>query len=144
MKNSHEIKRSLLLSSVQAQAVWLISAGILLLVFCAIAYSTANPDSVTLPLSLCALYLSAILGGIAAVRLSGDGIMSGLLTGIFSAGLLFLFSLLPLPVASSLEVPMSFLYNALIIPAAVIGAILGHKRKGKPPARKAKMMKKLR
>lgn len=143
MKNSRETKRSILLSSIQAQAVWLLTAGALLLIFCAIAYSTEDPDSITLPLSLCALYLSAVFGGIAAVRLSGDGLMSGLLTGILSAGILFLISLLPLPV-SSMEMPMSFLYNALVIPAAVIGAALGHKRKMTPSARKAKMMKNLR
>ncbi len=143
MKNSRETKRSILLSSVQAQAVWLLAAGIMLCVFCAIAYSMEDPDSVTLPLSLCALYLSAIVGGIAAVRLSGDGIMSGLLTGMFSAGILFLVSLLPLPV-SSVEMPTSFLYNALVIPAAAVGAALGHRRKSNPSVRKAKMKKNLR
>ncbi len=143
MKNSRETKRSILLSSVQAQAVWLFTAMGLLLIFCAIAYSTEDPDGITLPLSLCALYLSAVFGGIAAVRLSGDGLMSGLLAGMISAGVLFLISLLPLPL-SSMEMPMSFLYNALVIPAAVIGAALGHKRKMKPSARKAKMMKNLR
>ncbi len=143
MKNSRETKRSILLSSVQAQAVWLLAAGRLLFVFCAISYSTEDPDILTLPLSLCALYLSAIIGGIAAVRFSGDGLISGLLTGIISAGVLLLVSLLPLP-ASSVEMPMSFLYNALVIPAAVVGAALGHKRKRKTSVRSAKMKKNLR
>lgn len=143
MKNSHEAKRSILLSSVQAQAVWALSAVLLLLIFCAVAYSTDDPDSITFPLSLCALYLSAIIGGIAAVRLSGDGIMSGLLTGLITAVLLFLLSLLPLPM-SPVEMPISLLYNALVVPAAVVGSALGHKRKEKPSGIKAKMKKNLR
>lgn len=131
MKHSHEAKRSLFLSSIQAQAVWALSAVLLLLVFCTIAYSTDDPDSITFPLSLCALYLSAVIGGIAAVRLSGDGIMSGLLSGLITMALIWLLTLLPLP-ESNVELPMSLLYTALVIPSSVVGSALGHKRKEKP------------
>ncbi len=143
MKNSHEAKRSILLSSIQAQAVWAPSAVLLLLVFCTIAYSTDDPDSITLPLSLCALYLSAIIGGIAAVRLSGDGILSGLLAGTITAVLVYLLSLLPLP-ESHVELPMSLLYTVLVIPASAVGSALGHKRKEKPSGMKAKRKKNIR
>jgi len=142
MKHSRETKRSLFLSSLQAQAVWAPAAVLLLLVFCAVACSTADPDSITFPLSLCALYLSAVIGGIAAVRLSGDGLMSGLLSGIFTALLVGLLSLLPLP-DSGTEFPMSLLYTALVIPASVVGSAVGHRRKEKP-GKKFKRKKNIR
>jgi len=131
MKIPHDAKRSLFLSSVRAQAVWALSAVLLLLVFCAVACSTDDPDSILFPLSLCALYLSAFAGGIAAVRFSGDGIMSGLLSGLLTMGLLWLLALLPFP-ESGVDMPTSLLYTALVIPASAAGAAVGHKRKEKP------------
>ncbi len=142
MKKSHEAKRSLFLSSLQAQAVCAVSAIVLLLIFCAIAYSTEDPDSITFPLSLCALYLSSMIGGIAAVRLSGDGIVAGLLSGLVTALLVWLLSLLPLP-ESGVEYPLSLLYTGMVIPASAVGAALGHKRKEKM-GRKAKLKKNIR
>ncbi len=143
MKNSHEAKRSILISSIQAQAVWAISAILLLLIFCAIAYTTDDPDGITMPLSLCALYLSAIAGGIAAVRISGDGIMSGLLSGVITAVIIYLLSFLPLP-GSQIEMPLSLLYTLLVIPASVVGSALGHKRADKPVGVKSKLKKNIK
>ncbi|MBQ9995875.1 MAG: TIGR04086 family membrane protein [Clostridia bacterium] len=142
MKHSHEAKRSLFLSSVQAQAVWAASAVLLLLIFCGVAYSTDDPDSLTFPLSLCALYLSAAAGGIAAVRLSGDGIMSGLLSGAITMVLIWILALLPLP-ESHVELPMSLVYTALVIPASAVGAAVGHRKKEKP-GMKTKLKKNIR
>ena len=139
---AHEAKRSLFLSSVQAQAVWAASAVLLLLVFCGVAYSTDDPDSLTFPLSLCALYLSAAAGGIAAVRLSGDGIMSGLLSGAITMVLIWILALLPLP-ESHVELPMSLVYTALVIPASAVGAAVGHRKKEKP-GMKTKLKKNIR
>ncbi len=135
MKNSHEVKRSLFLSSVKAQIAWGASAVILLLLFSLIAYNSADPDSLILPLSLCALYLSAVIGGFAAVRLSGDGIMSGLLSGLITIVLIRLLALLPFP-NSYTELSLSILYTLLVFPASVVGSILGHKRKDKIKRRK--------
>lgn len=134
MKQPNEKSRSILLSCALSQIAWLVSAVVLLLVFCAIAYSMADPDSVTQPLSLCALYLSAVIGGIAAVRLSGDGIASGAMSGLFTALLVFCLSALPLP-DSAFAMPMSLVFIALIIPASILGSVLGHK-KAKNPAKK--------
>ena len=142
MKHSREAKRSLFLSSVQAQAVWAVSAVLLLLVFCAVAYSTDDPDSLTFPLALCALYLSAAAGGIAAVRLSGDGILSGLLSGVLTLGLIWLLSLLPLP-DSNAELSKALMYTAMVIPASMAGAAIGHRKKEKPGI-KSKMKKNIR
>ncbi len=142
MKKSREAKRSLFLSSLQAQPVCFLSALLLLVVFCAAAYSTADPDRITFPLSLCALYLSSMIGGIAAVRFSGDGIVSGLLSGGMTAVLIWIISLLPLP-ASEAEFPETILYIIMVIPASGIGAVLGRKRKEKPEMR-VKRMKNIR
>ncbi|MBQ7929607.1 MAG: TIGR04086 family membrane protein [Clostridia bacterium] len=140
MKHSHEAKRSLLFSSVQAQGIWILSAAVLLLIFCAVAYSMEDPDSVLLPLSLCALYMSSVAGGIAAVRLSGDGLMSGMLSGLMTVVLVILFSLLPFP-SFCTDMMTSAGYLSMIRPASVIGAILGHKRKEKPKTKHKKTMR---
>lgn len=142
MKNSHDAKRSLFLSALQAQAAWAISAVILLFIVCAVAYATEDPDSFIFPLSLCALYLSAIIGGIAAVRLSGDGILSGLLSGLITVILIKLLSLLPFP-NSDTELSLSILCTLMILPASVVGSVIGHKRTEKNK-RKAKLKKNIR
>jgi len=140
MKHSHETKRSILFSSVQAQGVWALSAVILLLIFCAAAYSMEDPDSVLFPLSLCALYMSSVVGGIAAVRLSGDGMISGLLSGIMTIILIVLLSLFPFPVFCE-NLSTSIGYLAMVLPASMIGAVLGHKRKEKPKSKRKKAMR---
>lgn len=140
MKHSHESKRSILFSSVQAQGIWVLSAVVQLLIFCTVAYSMKDPGSVLFPLSLCALYLSSVIGGIAAVRLSGDGLMSGLLSGLMTIGLIFLLSLLPFPVFYD-DMMTSVGYLAMVLPASVIGAVLGHKRKDNPKTKRKKAMR---
>ena len=132
MKHSTAGSGGLFLSCIRAQAVWFLSALILLPVMGLIAYSTADPDSLIRPLSLCALYLSALIGGIAAVRYSGDGAASGLLSGTMTAFLLLLVSAFPLP-ESGFEPNTGFLLLALVIPASLIGSVLGHRRTGRKP-----------
>ena len=126
MKNPAK-ERSILLSCVMSQGVWLLSALVLLLIFCAVAYSTADPDAITTPLSLCALYLSAVIGGISAVRFSGDGIVSGLISGIITALIVFALSCLPLP-ETDIRFSRAILLNLLVIPASALGSLVGHKR----------------
>ncbi len=139
MKKTSENGRGIFLSCLYAQIVWALSTVILMLIFCIVAYSTADPDSITTPLSLCALYLSALIGGIAAVRISGDGIVSGAVSGVITAILVFALSVLPLP-ESGFDLPSSLLFTALVIPASVIGSIVGHKRK-KSPLKHSKIKK---
>lgn len=130
MKNSHEVGRGLFISSLQAQLVWIISAVLLLLIVCAIAFSTEDPDNLIFPLSLCALYLSAVIGGIVAVRLSGDGILSGFISGLITIVLIRLLSLLPIPVSDT-ELSVSILCTVMVLPAYLVGSVIGHKRKDK-------------
>lgn len=136
----NESERNLLLSCLFSQIAWIISAVLLLFIFCAIAYSTADPASLTTPLSLCALYLSSLFGGIAAVRISGDGIASGALSGLFTALLVFIISALPLP-DSAFALPQSIIYTSLVIPASIIGAVIGHKKSRTANKQRAKIKK---
>ncbi len=140
MKHSHDAKRSILFSAVQAQGIWVLTAIVLLLIFCATAYSMEDPDSVLFPLALCALYMSAVVGGIAAVRLSGDGLISGLLSGIMTVVLIVFLSFIPFPVFCT-DRMISVGYLAMVLPASVIGAVLGHKRKDKPKVKRKKAIR---
>ncbi|MBE6616383.1 MAG: TIGR04086 family membrane protein [Ruminococcaceae bacterium] len=130
MKGNVRSSRGLFLSCLMSQIVWFVSAVILLLLFCAISNSMSDPESVSMPLSLCALYLSAIIGGVGAVKLSGDGILSGLVSGFISAGIILLLSALPLP-SSGLSTVNSIILLLLVIPASVIGSFIGKKRSKK-------------
>ena len=131
---TYSMTKSILLS----QLGWLGSALLLLTVFCLIALSCDDPDSIILPLSLCALYLSSTVGGIFAVRLSGDGILSGALSGLITAGIVFLLSALPLT-DSPFSLPTSLLLLSLIVLFSSVGAVIGHKRTKTPAKQRAKM-----
>ena len=121
----------LLFSAVRAQIAMFLTGLALLFLFCAVAYSLADPDTVVVPLSLTALFAGGLAGGIAAVRFSGDGILSGWLSGVMSALLVWLLSFLPIPMAngaSQLElVPATILFLCLPL-SSLIGAVIGRKR----------------
>lgn len=110
------------MSCLLAQSVWLAVSAVLLLIFCAIAVSAEDPARLITP-----LYLGASSAGIAAVKLSGDGILSGLVSGVISAMLTLSLSYVPFP-ASSVELPMKAVFMLLILPAGVIGSLIGKKR----------------
>lgn len=130
MKGNVKSSRGLFLSCLMSQIVCFVSAIILLLIFCSISNSMSDPESVSMPLSLCALYLSSIIGGVGAVKISGDGILSGLVSGVISAGIILLLSTLPLPPSGLSTIP-SVILLLLVIPASVIGAFIGKKRNKK-------------
>lgn len=124
------------LSCLLSQAVWMAGLLILLLLSCAAANSSEDPGSMLRPLSLACLYLSALISGFAAVRFSGDGILSGLLSGCITALLMLLLSCLPLP-DSGFLFPSTLLLTAAVIPAGCTGAMIGRKRqKHKSPSKK--------
>ena len=128
MKSNVGSSRGLFLSCLISQGVFVVSGITFLLIFCGIANSMESPESVIAPLSICALYLSSILCGLGAVKISGDGILSGLISGAMSACIVLILSALPLP-TSGLSTGISILFTALIIPASVMGAFVGKKRK---------------
>lgn len=119
---------NLAMAALKAQLTMAIVGAALLVCFCAIAYAMDDPDSVTKPLSLCALLLGACCGGFSAVRMSGDGIVSGLCSGALSALLVFALSLLPVP-SSGLEMPQTLFFYLGILGAAAAGSVIGKRRK---------------
>jgi len=124
------------LSCLLSQAVWAAGLVTLLLISCAAANASEDPGSMIRPLALACLYLSAMISGFAAVRLSGDGILSGMLSGSVTALLMLLLSCLPLP-GSGFLFPYTLLLTACVIPAGCAGALIGRKRqKRKSPAKK--------
>ncbi|MBQ7920985.1 MAG: DUF3792 family protein [Clostridia bacterium] len=135
METSHKNNSvfSAMLTGICIAQLFVVGIGLLLLlVFCAIACQMKDPDSVILPLSLCALYISSLAGGFAAVRISGDGILSGLISGGLTMLLVRLLSLLPLP-PSQMTPLQAGIFFALIPAASVCGSVIGKKRKSAKP-----------
>lgn len=114
----------------KAQLVFLVTGLLLLLLATTIACQLDDPGSVLHPLAGTALCLSALAGGIAAVRFTEDGILSGLLSGTVSLALLRCLSLLPLP-DSTLEIHTFIVFLCLVPIGAVCGAVVGKRRRKK-------------
>ncbi len=114
----------------KAQLVFCLTGLLLLLLGTGIAMATKDPGSLQKPLAYTALCLSSLVGGIAAVRFTEDGLLSGLLSGTLSLGLVRLLSLAPLP-ASAMEM-IEFVCFLCLIPAlSLCGAVVGKRRKKK-------------
>ena len=130
MTKPRKKERSILLSCLLAQVWWIASAAVLLLILCAVISPLDDPDKVVKPLCMAALYISALIGGIAAVRISGDGIASGALSGVFTAIIVMMLAFVPFP-ESGFDALTSVLCALLVIPASVLGSILGHRKSPK-------------
>jgi len=115
----------------KAQLAVFLSALILLLIFSAIASSMEDPDSVLRPLALCALFLSTFSGGFYAVRRSGDGLLAGVCSGVVSAVLVFLLSLLPVYDSDAVLSGNLLMYLCMTASSAA-GAVIGKRRGGNP------------
>ncbi|MBQ8642633.1 MAG: hypothetical protein IJ480_10500 [Clostridia bacterium] len=118
----------LLIGIGKAQLLFLLTGTALLLLFCRIAYSLEDPESVTEPLSLLALCLASLAGGIGAVRFTGDGILSGLISGVVTMALVRILAALPFA-SSGLDLTQTILFCCLIPVFSVCGAVLGKKRR---------------
>ena len=140
MKSPQKSSRGLFLSSLTAQIPFIICTVVLLLIFCSIANSSDDPLSVAVPLSICARYLSSIVGGFAATKLSSDGVLAGLISGILTASIVFLLSTFPL-YSYGFSSLISVLLKLLVIPASVIGAVLGKKKSRAHRSRQRKFAK---
>ena len=140
MKKYSENERGIFLPSFKAQIAWLTSGAALLLILCAVAYSTEDPDELIKPLSLTALYLSSAIGGICAVRLSGGRMMTGLISGLITALIVFTLSVIPI-YKSGLGIAESLILNALVIPSAFVGAYVARPRANNLKKHRAKIKK---
>ncbi len=108
----------------------LIAAAILLLAVTAICYATADPVSLTTPLSLAALYLSAFVAGFAAIRRHrAMALACGSLSGLFLMLVFLIISLLFRGrVTQTFSVGASLLVRVLMIPVSAMGGYLGLSR----------------
>ena len=140
MKKTNENERGIFFCALKAQIAFVISGLILVLVFCAIAYATSDPNSIIKPLSLSALYISAAIGGICAARLSGGSLLSGIISGIITALAVLLLSFIPI-YKSGMDTGNTLILNAFIIPAAFMGAFVGKPRAKNSKKRRAKIKK---
>ena len=128
-------QRGMIRASAEGAGIGVGALAVLLFVFCAIASGTENPGFLVAPLSLAAAYLGAFIGGVAAVRRSGDGVMSGLVAGAVMLAAALLLSLLPLP-ASGFPSSACAIFMLLLLPASVLGSIAGHKREKRKKIRR--------
>lgn len=124
---------NVLRSSLKGLAVATIAAVILLFVVSAIAYAGSDPDSVTMPLALAALYISSATAGFAAVKFNGSsallcGVLSGLLLMILFIGIsLFLNDSL----SSEFSFPAALGLRAAMIIMSVLGGFIALHRPSK-------------
>ena len=118
---------STLKSALFGTGIALLSAMLLLFLCAGICYSTADPDALTTPLSLSALYLSATIGGFASVRRNrGGALFCGALCG---ALLILAFLMINLCFhtthARSFLPIIAVLLRAVILLFSVLGGFLG-------------------
>ena len=123
------------LGSLKGCAAGISALFVLLALFTSAAAGTENPGILYLPFSLCSLYLGALAAGIGAVRCTQQPVLSGLTSGALYALCIFLMSLLPLP-ESGLPSSVYWILLFTVIPAAVLGSILGQRRAKRPAYRR--------
>ena len=116
------------IGSLKGCAAGLAALFVLLSLFASAAAGTDNPGILYLPFSLCSLYLGALAAGIGAVRCTSQPVLSGLTAGALYALCVFLMSLLPLP-ESGLPSSVYWILLFTTVPAAVLGSILGQRRR---------------
>ena len=105
----------------------LVAGIVLIFIAAAVCYASSDPDTFTSPLSLAALYLSAIIAGLISVRKNGGsallcGILAGIFLTVFYVFISFFFETSD-NITSSL--PASLGLRALITVFSIFGAFLG-------------------
>ena len=122
---------NLLQSALFGALFGILAAVLLLFAATAIGYATADPCSLTMPLALTALYLSAFVSGFAALRRNrAMALVCGSFSGLF---LMLVFLVLSLLLRNhsdaSFSTPVALLLRAVMIPCAAIGGYCGLSRK---------------
>ena len=114
-----------------------VCAGLMLsLIAALIAYFSADPDSLTLPLGLAASALTALIGGFSAVRIHGHAaLLCGLLSGSAMTALMMLISLFFTSFSIGHSALISALLHTVFILLSVAGAYIGINQKSKKPKR---------
>ena len=140
MKKTSGNERGILFNAIRAEIPWALSGISLLLIFCLIAYSAKDPDTLTTPLSIAALYISSVVGGIFASRFSNGSFICAATSGAISAFCIFLLSLIPI-YDTGTDTVLGLALNALIIPSFLLGAFVGRPRAKAKKRKRAKFKK---
>lgn len=124
-------------------ALWSLLTGLLLLlIFSLVAYFTPDPNRWILPLGILAAALTALLGGVYAIRLHGHAaFLCGLSVGCVLFAVMLLASLFLIPLASGYPAWVSCLLHVGFLVLSVAGAVIGKK---KPKRRKTKGLRQKR
>lgn len=108
--------------------------GILLVFISAAAvYQSSDPDSISVPASLIALYLTAFFGGSITARINGNAaLICGAINSLLLIFLIFSvsFTVPPFPY-KTFSTGINLLLHFLIIPSSILGAYIGGKKRGK-------------
>ncbi|NLK38664.1 MAG: TIGR04086 family membrane protein [Clostridiales bacterium] len=118
--------RSILRSALYALCVTLTVAIVLLVVLSIIAYNNPDPDALVAPFAYGTLFLSALIGGIAAAKINRSaGLLSGATTGLLLLVVLFIASLFTgnSETNNSFGVTLAFYVGVILVCA--IGGIIG-------------------
>ncbi|MBO5938912.1 MAG: TIGR04086 family membrane protein [Clostridia bacterium] len=114
----------------------LLCAAVLLLVGALICQRSQDPNKMTLPLGLVSLYLSALLGGIVAVRHRGSSaLLCGAVCGILLLVFFWIVSIF-FGDSDAFSLPLSLFLRCFTAFFSILGAYLGLKRSKRSPHRK--------
>jgi putative membrane protein, TIGR04086 family/integral membrane protein, TIGR04097 family len=126
-------------------AIAILTAGILLLIFAVIAYSNHDPDRLAFPLSLAALYIGALAGGIiASRRTKARTLFCGAISGLMYLFVIFTISLAVSggnDVRTAIDGVNSVIAHAAVAAVSIAGAVIGADRKRGNSAKKHKIPK---
>ena len=108
-----------------------LGVGLLLIISASlIAYFMPDPNALIMPLGLSAAGLTALVGGVIAVRIHGGGaLISGLLNGTLLMAVMLLLSLCFVRNSSGYSAGISCLLHAGLILLSVAGGYLGNRKK---------------
>ena len=117
---------------VKSLLITLLAGAVLLVTLSLAAYFYADPGQLIRPLGLCTLALTALIGGIAAIRIHGhSALVCGLLNGCAFTAITLLLSLCFRQHAASYSLGLTLLLHAGVLLLSVAGAFMGLKKPAK-------------
>ena len=111
-------------------AVTALSGVVWITVLSAVAYRSSDPTSLILPLTVTALEISSLAGGIAAGKCGGEGAVGhSLVSGCFLAAVLCLCTLLRGGGVTGMPAVAGWLIRISVVPMHLLGGLLVRPRK---------------
>ncbi len=134
----HISKSGILISSAYGLLCATVILILLLAIFSAVGLATENPHSLLTPISFFSIYTASFFGGFIAIKKNkgADALLCGLICGIFTFLFLSLIFFIIGIILKSQSASLTWLFRALIIPASILGSLLGSAKKNKLPKRK--------